>query len=73
MNAALAAEINRLTAAEKLQLVEELWDQLSASEERLPIPGWHEKILAEDQEEYRRNPDQGSSWQEVKRRIIGQP
>ena len=31
MNAALATEISRLTPAEKLQLVEDLWDDLAAS------------------------------------------
>lgn len=73
MHAALSVEINRLTTAEKLQLVEELWNQLSATEDGLPLPDWHEKILAEDQADYSRNPQQGSSWPEVKARITGKP
>ena len=28
-------------AAEKLQLVEELWDDLASSREPLPLPPWH--------------------------------
>ena len=71
MNTALASEISRLTPAEKLQLVEELWDDLAASEDRLPIPAWHEKLLAEDQVRYQANPTEGSTWSEVKARILG--
>ena len=71
MNAALASEISRLTPAEKLQLVGELWDDLAASEDRLPIPAWHEKLLAEDQARYEANPTEGSPWSEVKARILG--
>ena len=71
MNAALASEIRRLTPAEKLQLVGELWDDLTASEDRLPIPMWHEELLAEDQARYAAIPAEGSSWAEVKARILG--
>jgi len=71
MNTALASEISRLTPAEKLQLVAELWDDLAACEDRLPIPTWHEKLLAEDQVRYQANPTEGSSWSEVKARILG--
>ncbi len=71
MNAALASEIRRLTPAEKLQLVGELWDDLTANEDRLPIPTWHEELLAEDQARYAANPAEGSSWAEVNARILG--
>jgi putative addiction module component (TIGR02574 family) len=70
MNAALAAEIGRLSPLEKFQLAEELWDELATSGEPLPIPVSHEKILAEDQALYRANPTEGSSWADVKARIV---
>ena len=73
MNAVLATEIKRLTPAGKLQLVEELWADLAANVERLPVPAWHEKALAEDQALYNNKPAEGSSWVEVKARITGQP
>lgn len=69
MNPALAIEIGRLTPAEKLKLVEELWDDLAASEEQLPIPEWHRQALAEDEARYRANPEEGSPWPEVKARL----
>jgi putative addiction module component (TIGR02574 family) len=70
MNAALATEIRRLTTAEKLQLVEQLWDEISASEDSLPIPAWHRDALAEDAARYHANPTEGSPWPEVKARVI---
>jgi putative addiction module component (TIGR02574 family) len=73
MNAALAAEISRLTPAGKLQLVEELWDEVAASKDPLPIPDWHRQILQEDQAQYQANPTAGSSWPEVKARLLRRP
>lgn len=69
MNAALTAEIRRLTIVEKLQLVEELWDEIATNEDSLPIPDWHRAILAEDQARYQANPTEGSPWPEVKARL----
>jgi len=69
MNAALATEIRRLTPVEKLQLVEELWDDLAASKDPLPIPEWHRQLLAEDEARYHANPTEGSPWPEVKARL----
>lgn len=73
MNAALATEIGRLTAAEKLQLVEQLWDQIAASEDQLPIPDWHRQVLAEDEARYQANPTEGSPWPEVRARLFRKP
>ena len=73
VNASLATEIGRLSPMEKMKLVEELWDTLAANPDQIPLPIWHEKILAEDQSAYRANPTEGSSWAEVKARITGKP
>lgn len=70
MNDAIAAEINRLPPEEKLRLVTELWDQLSANEGKLPIPEWHQQVLAEDDASYEATPPEGSSWEDVKKRIV---
>ena len=71
VNAVLAAEISRLTASEKLQLVDKLWDDFAANEDRLPVPPLHDQILAEDEAPYRADPTDGSSWPEAKARISG--
>lgn len=73
MNPALATEISRLSPAEKLQLVEELWDEIAANEDRLPIPDWHRAVLKEDQARYAADPTEGSPWPEVKARLLRSP
>jgi putative addiction module component (TIGR02574 family) len=42
---ALLSEILDLPAAERLQLVEEIWDSLAASVTDLPVPDWHREEL----------------------------
>ena len=69
MNAALASEIRRLTPVEKLQLVEERWNDLAGGKDPLPVPEWHRQVLAEDEARYQANPIEGSPWPEVKARV----
>ena len=69
VNPNLANEISRLSPQQKLQLVEELWDFLAASPDAIPLPAWHENVLAEDQAAFRTNPSEGSSWSDVMGRI----
>ena len=59
----------KLPVAERLQLVEDLWDSIAAEREREPVP---EAILAElraRKARYDANPSSGLSWDEVKRRL----
>ena len=65
-------ELRTLSASEKLTLVTELWEDLASQPEDIPITS--EQIAEVDRrlEEYRRNPSRGSSWEEVKARILGQ-
>ena len=72
MNATLAAEIQRLSPAEKLQLVEELWNDIARESNDAAPPAWHDKVLAEDAAAYAANPSRGDTWEAVKGRITGQ-
>jgi putative addiction module component (TIGR02574 family) len=71
MTAAITDEIKCLTPTEKLHLMEELWNDLAANDEDLPIPAWHQQILSADHDRYQSNPGEGSPWSEVKARILG--
>ena len=42
---ALLAEILELPPAERLRLVEDIWDSLTASVADLPVPDWHREEL----------------------------
>lgn len=58
-----------LTPAEKLQLVEDLWDDLAATPEDVPIHDWQKAELSRRKANLMKNPASAVSWDEVKRRI----
>jgi putative addiction module component (TIGR02574 family) len=64
-------EIRKLSLSEKLQLVEDLWDDIASGPDQLPIPEWHLEELDRRENEQSRNPQRGSSWDEVRARIRG--
>ncbi len=58
-----------LSPSEKLQLVEDLWDDLAATPEGVPVHDWQKDELARRKANLLNNPSSGLSWEEVKRRI----
>lgn len=58
-----------LSPTEKLQLVEDLWDDLAATPEVIPIQDWQIQELARRKANLQSNPASGLSWEEVKQRI----
>jgi putative addiction module component (TIGR02574 family) len=58
-----------LSPAEKLQLVEDLWDDLAATPEAVPVYDWQKDELTGRKANLLRNPASGLSWQEVQRRV----
>ena len=71
MSPAIQPVIAKLTSAEKLQRVGELWDQLANSKLALALTPAQEAELHAEREAIRRNPRDGASWVEVKSRILG--
>lgn len=58
-----------LSPAEKLQLVQDLWDDLSASPEDVPIHEWQKQEVARRKENLLKNPASGLEWGQVKQNI----
>jgi len=58
-----------LSPSEKLQLVEDLWDDLAATPEAIPVYDWQKEELARREANLRKNPGSGLTWEEVKRRV----
>jgi putative addiction module component (TIGR02574 family) len=58
-----------LSPSEKLQLVEDLWDDLAATPEAVPIYDWQKEELARRKANLMQNPASGLAWEEVKRRV----
>ncbi len=64
-----AVSIFDLSPPEKLQLVEDLWDDLAATPSEVPAHEWQKEELARRKANLMRNPASGLSWDEVKRRV----
>jgi len=58
-----------LSPSEKLQLVEDLWDDLAGTPEAVPVHDWQKDELARRKANLTSNPASGLSWDEVKQRI----
>ena len=58
-----------LSPTEKLQLVEDLWDDLAATPEAVPIHEWQIQELARRKANLMSNPASALSWEEVKQRV----
>ena len=58
-----------LPPAEKLQLVEDLWDDLAASPADVPIHDWQKEELARRKANLMSRPASTVSWEEMKARI----
>ena len=58
-----------LSPAEKLQLVEDLWDDLAATGEPLPLPDWAKKEAARRRDEMLADPGLGYTHDEIWKRI----
>ena len=58
-----------LSKSEKLQLVEDLWDDLAADPAAVPVHDWQKEELARRKANLMKNPAAGLTWEEVKRRV----
>jgi hypothetical protein len=61
--------LSQFTYAEKLDLLETIWDDLSRDETAFESPEWHERILNERREAFSAGTAQHSDWSEAKERI----
>lgn len=64
-------DVKRMTAAEKLLLVSELWDDLAAHPTEVPVS--REQITELDRRvaAYRQDPSKVTTWEAIQQRILG--
>jgi hypothetical protein len=61
--------ISQLTLAQKLDLMETLWAELSRDEKALKSPAWHETVLKDREEAFATGKATISDWDQAKKRI----
>lgn len=64
-----AASIFDLSPSEKLQLVEDLWDDLASTPDDVPLHQWQKDELDRRKTNLASNPASGISWEQVKQTI----
>jgi putative addiction module component (TIGR02574 family) len=73
MTNALREQLFKLSAAERLELVEDLWDSIADDDEALALTGEQREDLERRLAEADDNPTGGSPWEEVRERIRHRP
>jgi putative addiction module component (TIGR02574 family) len=71
MNAEFAPLL-KLSRAERLQLVEDLWDSLAEEDSKLPVSDEKRDELRRRKERFLQHPDSGRTWEQVKQRARSQ-
>lgn len=62
-------ELLKLSVAERIQLVEDLWDSIAADPEGFPLTEAQKAELDRRLEEHRADPDSAVPWEEVRERL----
>ncbi|MBI2265379.1 MAG: addiction module protein [Armatimonadetes bacterium] len=61
--------LSHLSFAQKLDLMETLWADLSQDEGKLKSPEWHEAVLKDRQEAFAAGKAVISDWEQAKKKI----
>lgn len=61
--------LDSMTTAEKLRLLERLWDDLSRRPEEVPSPAWHGTVLADRIAAVREGRTAFVEWEDARRRL----
>lgn len=70
MKAIRMSDVLELPVAERLKLVEAIWDSIAEAPEALALTDTQRVELDRRLEDYEKNPEDGSPWLEVKARIL---
>lgn len=61
--------LDRMTKADKLRAMEELWADLSRDESQVESPAWHGEVLRERAEAVKSGREQFLDWDDAKRQL----
>lgn len=68
----LVESVFNLSAAEKLRLVYDLWDNLAEASDEVPVHDWQKRELRKRKAEIAESPDAVIPWEEAKQVIRGE-
>ena len=62
-------EIKQLDISERILLAEEIWDSIAAEQEQIKMTQAQKDEIDKRIDAYKKSPSEGSTWEEVKKRI----
>jgi hypothetical protein len=66
-----SSQIERMSVAERLRTMEQLWDALSRDVSEMPSPEWHRDVLAERKERAQRGEAKFLTLNQLRSRLQG--
>ena len=63
------SEIKKLSVAERILIVEEIWDSIAAEQESVQVTEAQKAELDRRIASYDASPNEGKPWQEIRRRL----
>ncbi len=66
----IANEIKKLSVAERILLVEEIWDSIARENEAFELSNSQKKELERRSQSFSSNPALGRSWEEIKAEFL---
>ena len=64
-----ASEIEKMSVAERLRAIEQLWESVSKSDSNVPSPEWHGDVLSERKRQAKAGEARFLTLQELKARM----
>lgn len=61
--------LEKMSRADKLRAMEELWTDLARDEDELASPDWHEEVLRESEAAVEAGAARFDCWEEAKKRL----
>jgi len=71
MSPSLESELRALSPAERILLVEEIWDRIAAEPASVPLSPEHRAELDRRLDVLEKNPDPGRPWADVRTELLG--
>lgn len=63
-------EIFQLSVAERIQLVEDIWDSIALKPDDIPLTDAQREELDRRLLQHKENPTEGVSWEDLKKRLL---
>lgn len=64
------SEILQLSVAERVQIVEDIWDSIAKNPEELTLSETEKTILDKRINDYQANPNEGIEWETLKQNLL---